>query len=301
MGQHNFPPARVFETFTKENTERPRGIRSFFNAASTSGDYTTIMLVGMRSRIDPAGNGEDALDIIHRAFDPCEELPGIDMDPFFDYTLAPAHLYSDGESASQLVFPKLFFNSIEVPEQKLRLLIVTGPSPTLHLKKFTDKFFRYVLKQGIQHAVFVETNEAQVPHTRRYPLALTSYDEQLTAVPGIGVEMHTGPVSPTTILANEAQNPRAVVDMIKALEKILGITVDSEEYTELQAKADSWEQELADEMADDFEKVEIVREYEQRVDESLQSVSGEELANDIEEFLGTLTEDTSGGADGHSQ
>ena len=99
-------------------------------------------------------------------------------------------------------------------------------------------------------------------HTRRYPLALTSYDEQLTAVPGIGVEMHTGPVSPTTILANqaqqaglgrsltlrvgipgylsaEAQNPRAVVDMIKALEKILGITVDSEEYTELQAKADS--------------------------------------------------------------
>ena len=324
MGHYNFPPARVFETFTKENTERPRGIRSFFNAASTSGDYTTIMLVGMRSRIDPAGNGEDALDIIHRAFDPCEELPGIDMDPFFDYTLAPAHLYSDGESASQLVFPKLFFNSIEVPEQKLRLLIVTGPSPTLHLKKFTDKFFRYVLKQGIQHAVFVETHEAQVPHTRRYPLALTSYDEQLTAVPGIGVEMHTGPVSPTTILANqaqqaglgrsltlrvgipgylsaEAQNPRAVVDMIKALEKILGITVDSEEYTELQAKADSWEQELADEMADDFEKVEIVREYEQRVDESLQSVSGEELANDIEEFLGTLTEDTSGGADGHSQ
>ena len=89
--------------------------------------------------------------------------------------------------------------------------------------------------------------------------------------------------------------------MIKALEKILGITVDSEEYTELQAKADSWEQELADEMADDFEKVEIVREYEQRVDESLQSVSGEELANDIEEFLGTLTDDTSGGADGHSQ
>ena len=190
MGQHNFPPARVFETFAKENTERPRGIRSFFNAASTSGDYTTIMLVGMRSRIDPAGNGEDALDIIHRAFDPCEELPGIDMDPFFDYTLAPAHLYSDGESASQLVFPKLFFNSIEVPEQKLRLLIVTGPSPTLHLKKFTDKFFRYVLKQGVQHAVFVETHEAQVPHTRRYPLALTSYDEQLTAVPGIGVEMH---------------------------------------------------------------------------------------------------------------
>ena len=49
MGHHNFPPARVFETFTKENTERPRGIRSFFNAASTSGDYTTIMLMGMRS------------------------------------------------------------------------------------------------------------------------------------------------------------------------------------------------------------------------------------------------------------
>ena len=84
MGQHNFPPARVFETFAKENTERPRGIRSFFNAASASDDYTTIMLVGMRSRIDPAGNGEDALDIIHRAFDPCEELPGIDMDPFFE-------------------------------------------------------------------------------------------------------------------------------------------------------------------------------------------------------------------------
>ena len=83
MGHHNFPPARVFETFAKENTERPRGIRSFFNAASTSGDYTTIMLVGMRSRIDPAGNGEDALDIIHRAFDPCEELPGSDMDPLF--------------------------------------------------------------------------------------------------------------------------------------------------------------------------------------------------------------------------
>ena len=174
------------------------------------------------------------------------------------------------------------------------------------------RFFKYVKKLHVDHAVFVETFEDQVAHTRPYPYTLTTYDEKLAAIPGILHEYFTGSTSVTMAmsalaaehglrssvmlrmsipgyLSFDQQNPRAVVSLIEALEVILGIKVESEEYDRLRTHADEWEAELAEEMAKDYEKVELVREIEQKMDSTLRTVSGEVIAEDIEGYLDSLS------------
>lgn len=79
------------------------------------------------------------------------------------------------------------------------------------------------------------------------------------------------------------------MSLIEALEVILGIKVESEEYDRLRAHAGEWEAELAEEMAKDYEKVELVREIEQKMDSTLRTVSGEVIAEDIEGYLDSLS------------
>ena len=174
------------------------------------------------------------------------------------------------------------------------------------------RFFKYVKKLHVDHAIFVETFEDEVAHTRPYPYTLTTHDEKLAAIPGILHEDYTGSTSVTMAmsalaaehglrssvmlrmsipgyLSFDQQNPRAVVSLIEALEVILGIKVESEEYDRLRAHADEWEAELAEEMAKDYEKVELVREIEQKMDSTLRTVSGEVIAEDIEGYLDSLS------------
>ena len=318
MSQPNFPPARLFDAFAKPaSAEQPakKGLlgKLGLSEPSEEDNYTTVMLVGFNSAKEPPGNGEDALDVIHRAFDPCDESPGFDMDDFYDYgSVAPQLLNNDDSESTVLVWPKMFYNMVTIPERHLRLLVVTGPAPSLCLQRFTNRFFKYVKKLHVDHTIFVETFEDQVAHTRPYPYTLTTHDEKLAAIPGILHEDYTGSTSvtmamsalaaehglPSSVmlrmsipgyLSFDQQNPRAVVSLIEALEVILGIKVESEEYDRLRAHADEWEAELAEEMAKDYEKVELVREIEQKMDSTLRTVSGEVIAEDIEGYLDSLS------------
>ena len=274
MSQPNFPPARLFDAFAKPaSTEQPakKGLlgKLRLSESSEEDNYTTVMLVGFNSAKEPPGNGEDALDV-------------------------------------------MFYNMVTIPERRLRLLVVTGPAPSLCLQRFMNRFFKYVKKLHVDHAIFVETFEDQVAHTRPYPYTLTTHDEKLAAIPGILHEDYTGPTSVTMAmsalaaehglsssvmlrmsipgyLSFDQQNPRAVVSLIEALEVILGIKVESEEYDRLRTHADEWEAELAEEMAKDYEKVELVREIEQKMDSTLRTVSGEVIAEDIEGYLDSLS------------
>jgi len=53
----------------------------------------------------------------------------------------------------------------------------------------------------VDHAVFVETFEDQVAHTRPYPYTLTTHDEKLAAIPGILHEYFTGSTSVTMAMS----------------------------------------------------------------------------------------------------
>lgn len=109
MSQPNFPPARLFDAFAKPaSTEQPakKGLlgKLGLGESSEEDNYTTVMLVGFNSAKEPPGNGEDALDVIHRAFDPCDESPGFDMDDFYDYaSVAPQLQNSDDSESTVLV------------------------------------------------------------------------------------------------------------------------------------------------------------------------------------------------------
>ena len=109
MSQPNFPPARLFDAFAKPaSTEQPakKGLlgKLRLSESSEEDNYTTVMLVGFNSAKEPPGNGEDALDVIHRAFDPCDESPGFDMDDFYDYaSVAPQLQNSDDSESTVLV------------------------------------------------------------------------------------------------------------------------------------------------------------------------------------------------------
>ena len=117
------------------------------------------MLVGFNSAKEPPGNGEDALDVIHRAFDPCDESPGFDMDDFYDYgsvarSYRTATTRIHGSGVAQDVLQHGHYpGAPPAPAHGDR------PRPSLCLRRFMTRFFKYVKKLHVDHAIFVETFE----------------------------------------------------------------------------------------------------------------------------------------------
>ncbi len=58
---------------------------------------------------------------------------------------------------------------VTIPERRLRLLRKNGPAPSLCLRRFMTRFFKYVKKLHVDYAILVETFEDEVAHTRPYP------------------------------------------------------------------------------------------------------------------------------------
>ncbi len=251
-------------------------------------------------------------------------------DDLFDYrSRRPIFHVSNGVSQG-LTWP-----SITMAEGRMaparRVVILTGAEPDLNWQGFSRTVAEAVEKLGVEKAVGIGAIPAPVPHTRLAPIIATSPDPAL--VEEVGVLQGSAQVPAGLQLAVEQAIadrgipsmsiwarvphyvsqmtwPQAAVGLVETLERIVGFEIDLSELARSAAEAKA---KIDEAVRQNREAAEYVSQLErlfgeeesaataERLATDLGSVTGDQIASEIEQFLAERSRDEGPEGHGHFQ
>lgn len=224
----------------------------------------------------------------------------IDPEPFYIYNfpgsmdiaaLFRPHIEIDNGIVTSLQMPQSEFYCHE----PANLMFFVGKEPNMQWRLYGDCIFHFAQRSGIRRILFVGSYGGSVPHTREPRLYVTCSDKRL--IPemekfGVGPTAYAGPGSFTSYLMTRA--PSAQVDMIslvaeipsylhgvnpacieavtRRLAKILQLPVDLDS---LRSASTRWELAVSNQVDEDEEMANLVRQLEESYDDSLLEESGD--------------------------
>jgi proteasome assembly chaperone (PAC2) family protein len=177
-----------------------------------------------------------------------------------------------------------------------RLALFLGNEPHLHWRAFGDAVFELAHQVRVRRIVFVGSFGGSVPHTREPRLHVTaSNDELLKEMEQYAIRRtaYEGPGSFTSYLLTRApaagveiaslvaeipgylqgRNPMSIEAVTRRLAKILQLPLDLQR---LRAESTEWEQQVSQIVAKDKKLMKVVQELEERYDDELLRLQGDE-------------------------
>ncbi len=243
-------------------------------------------------------------------------------DDLFDYrSRRPVFSVSNGVSQG-LTWPSVVLSSGMVAGTH-RIVSLTGAEPDLNWQGFSDAVAEAAARLGISMAIGIGAIPAPVPHTRAPAIIATSPDPELVAK--VGALQGAAQVPAGVQLAIEAAIaerglpsmsiwarvphyvsqmawPQASVALIETIEKLVGFSLDLEELIKSGADAREKVDEAVRQSKDTAEYVARLEELYADEEASARtsglaadfgSVTGEQIASEIEQFLAGRSQDGS--------
>lgn len=261
------------------------------------------MLCAFEGWNDAGSSATEALTYLDRVFS-AQPLSASLSDEFFDLSTSRPLLISQEDGTGEITWPEVTMQQWENPEKTLRVISVTGPEPQLKWKQFTQELLNIAQEQGVDAIILCGGLLAEVPHTRPFPISITSYSPSLREQEGIEKQNYTGPTGIVGVLALSAAtknlkdlslwvsiphyaghppHPKATYLLLQALESILGISIPLHTIEE---ETLAWERGAAELMDEEPELARYVEQLENEQESSkLEEVSGEDIAAEFEQFL----------------
>ncbi len=232
------------------------------------------------------------------------ELVGFDSEEYYNFTESRPLLISQDDGEGEITWPEMKIHQWFDHEQRLRVLSVTGPEPQLKWRTFVTSLLGAAQELQVDHLILLGGLLAEVPHTRAFPLAISSYTPSLRNQQLVSAQTYTGPTGIVGILAHSARqfnitdlslwvsiphyagqppHPKASLEFLRALESILGIAIP---IRPIEDEALAWERGAAELMEEEPELAAYVEQLEQehkRAD--AQPVTGDDIAAEFEKFL----------------
>lgn len=260
-------------------------------------DSASTILICAFSGWNDAGNAAiDAIDYLNRAY-AAAPIPGFDVANYYNYTQVRPQLSHVGNTPI-IEWPGLAIHELDANGQ--RILTLTGPEPHTHWQNFTADLFTFAKNQGVDHIILLGALLGENPHTRAFPISITSYSPTLQAA-GIEVQTYNGPTGIVGVIAALASNnnftdlslwasvphymghapqPKASYELLKQLGNLIDAPIN---LTVLEEEKEAWErgaQELLD------EEPELAR-YVQELESQTQPepITGDDIAAAFEQYL----------------
>lgn len=261
------------------------------------------MLCAFEGWNDAGSSATEALTYLERVFS-AQPLSASLGDDFFDLSTSRPLLISQDDGTGEITWPEVTMQQWENPEKTLRVISVTGPEPQLKWKQFTQELLDIAQQQEVDAVILCGGLLAEVPHTRPFPISITSYSPSLREQEAIEKQNYTGPTGIVGVLALSAAaknlkdlslwvsiphyaghppHPKATYLLLQALESILGISIPLHTIEE---ETLAWERGAAELMDEEPELARYVEQLENEQESTkLEEVSGEDIAAEFEQFL----------------
>jgi len=232
----------------------------------------------------------------------------IDPEEFYDFqSVRPKVTLVDGETR-EIVWPSVEIFVARVPRAPRDLILLGGPEPSMRWRTFTALITDLAEALGVQLVVTLGALLADVPHSLPVQISGAASDPILTERLGLTPTGYEGPTGIVGVLQASATaagipaaslwasvphyvaaapNPKAALALIRRLEGLVGVAVDS---SELESAAGDYERQVGLAVQSDpdvqafVERLEALA-AEERGDEQPEIPSGDRLAREFQRFL----------------
>ncbi|QRZ60757.1 PAC2 family protein [Rothia sp. ZJ932] len=272
------------------------------NLPRSSQNHTTVLLAAFEGWNDAGGAASEALQYLTRVWDFTEQT-GFNDDEYFIYTQQRPLMMSQPDGPAEIHWPELSVSETTLPDQNIRLIVLTGPEPAQRWKTFIDEFYALAQRLDVDTVLFLGALMAETPHTRPFPVEVTSESPLLRQLPLVERTTYTGPTGITGVTALAAPDnlpaaslwvsvphyvghpphPKATLALLRSLETLLGIAIPLRPFED---EMDAWERGAAELLEEESELADYVRQLESIYDaENPTTPSGEDIAAEFEQFL----------------
>jgi proteasome assembly chaperone (PAC2) family protein len=233
----------------------------------------------------------------------------IDPEEFFDFQATRPQIRLTEGRTRELTWPAIEIYEARVPRAPRDLVLLQGPEPSMRWRTFTRALIELAEALGTQMVVTLGALLADVPHSRPVHITGIASDETLVRRLGLGASNYEGPTGIVGVLHSACQesgmpsaslwasvphyvaaapNPKAALALVRALEGLVGVSVDA---GELEVASDDYERKVnlavqADPDVQAFvERLERAADEEEPLADPQNLPSGDTIAREFQRFL----------------
>lgn len=252
---------------------------------------------------DAADASTAVVDHLEQVWD-AREITALDPEEFYDFQVSrPTISMADG-ATPQIEWPSTKFLVASPPGAERDVVLIRGIEPSMKWKTFCAAVLEVCHSLEIERIVLLGALLADVPYTRPLPISgsasSTKSSEQYQLTP----TRYDGPTGIIGVLqescskaeveavsfwvhvphyANNPPCPKATLALLHRVEEVLDLPVPVADLAEESA---DWERRVRTAADADGELADYIRELEERVgDDSIQPLSGDEIASEFERYL----------------
>lgn len=280
-----------------------KALEHFAQANPDAAHAPTALIIGLAGWNDAGEVISDALRALQAHYK-AQPIQGLTSDHYYDYTVTRPHLAQDPTGATSVLWPSLDLTEATTTAGH-RLLTLTGPEPSLHWHALAQELTALIEHEHVDLVLLCGALLDEVPHTRTFPLTLTSWEPQTLALEGVSPSTYTGPTGLIGVLAEhlgrnsipslslwisiphylpEPPHPKGSFTVLGTLEAILGTPLPLERFAD---EILNWEREASDLLEDEPELASYVRTLESSAEakDDIADLSQIDIAAEFEKFL----------------
>ncbi len=232
-----------------------------------------------------------------------EIIAAVNPEDYYDFQVNRPRVHRT-DSGRKLSWPTTRVLLARTPQLPRDVLLIDGIEPSMRWRAFVVELLD--LAQAVDASLLVCLGAllADVPHSRPFPVSVTSQDPALIRRHGLEPSSYEGPTGIVGVLADAATKaelpamscwaavphyaagaacPKAVLALLGRLEDLLDLNVA---HLDLEEKARAWERGVDELAASDEEVAEYVQVLEQAQDTADHpEASGDAIAREFERYL----------------
>jgi proteasome assembly chaperone (PAC2) family protein len=238
----------------------------------------------------------------------------IDPEDFFDFSSTRPQVHLTDEFLREIAWPSNELSAASLPGTSRDVIVLLGNEPQLKWRTFTEELVEVATSLGVELVVTLGALLADVAHTRPVRVTGTAADNELVQRLGLTRSNYEGPTGIVGVL-HEAfsradipsaslwaavphyvaatPSPKASLALVERAARLLSTSLVT---ADLQVMAADYERQVSEVVDSDDDVAAYVRRLEDHADDpeesgSLELMSGDALADELERFLREQTED----------
>lgn len=222
-----------------------------------SGLRAPVLVCAFEGWNDAGDAASTAVAFVNRALT-AERFARLDSEEFYDFQAnRPRIRLSEQEGRRELEWPSVEMYAAQIPASRCDLVLVQGVEPSLRWRTFSALVVELAEALGVSMVVTLGALLADVPHTR--PVAMTGFASDPALTERLGAHRTSDYEGPTGIVGAlhsacsdaglpsvslwasvphyvaAAPSPKAALALVRRLEGMLGISLDTAEIEEATA------------------------------------------------------------------
>ncbi|GAA2525681.1 PAC2 family protein [Pilimelia columellifera] len=252
---------------------------------------------------DAADASTAVVDHLEQVWD-ARVVAEIDPEEFYDFQVSRPTVTMGEGATRRIEWPTTRFLMASPPGAERDVVLIRGIEPSMRWRTFCAEVMEMCHSLEIERIVLLGALLADVPFTRPLPISGSASDPEAAERYQLTPTRYDGPTGIVGVLqetcaraevdavsfwvhvphyANNPPCPKATLALLHRVEEVLDLPVP---VADLARESADWERRVRAAAEQDAELAEYIQELEERVgDDSIQPLSGDEIASEFEKYL----------------